>query len=120
MIKIIFSVKNAIRGLKSAFKEDKSFRMEVFGGSAFIIIGWIFWPLSGVEFALLCLAYILILIIELVNTAFEQMLERIHPERNEIIGKSKDISASAVLLAFIFAIIVVVLIFLERISIISF
>ena len=49
----------------------------------------------------------LILIVELINTAFEKMLERVHPDEHDIIGKSKDISAAAVLLAFIFAIIVI-------------
>jgi len=106
--KIIGSVHNATAGLAHAYKWDKSFRMEVWGSVGFIIVGALLWPLSGVEFILLTLAYLLILITELINTAVEQMLERLHPERHELIGKSKDIASAAVLMAFVFAIVVVV------------
>ncbi len=105
--KIINSVKNAIRGLKHAYKWDKSFRLEVWGSVGFIIVGVLLWPLSGMEVILLTLSYFLILITELINTAVEQMLERLHPEKHELIGKSKDIASAAVFMAFIFAIIVI-------------
>ncbi len=108
MKKIIISIKNALRGLKYAYKWDKSFRLEVYGSAVFIIVGILLWPLSGIEFILLTLSYFLILITELINTAVEKMLERLHPEKNEIIGKSKDIASAAVFMAFVFVIIVII------------
>jgi len=107
MKKIIISIKNALRGLRHAYKWDKSFRLEVWGFGVFVIVGVLLWPLSGIEFILLTLSYFLILITELINTAVEQMLERLHPEKDELIGKSKDIASAAVFMAFVFAIIVV-------------
>ncbi len=114
MKKIIVSIGNALRGLKHAYEWDKSFRLEAWGFVGFIIVGVLLWPLSGIEVILLTLSYFLILITELINTAVEQMLERLHPEKNELIGKSKDVASSAVFMAFIFAIIVVIVMLQTR------
>jgi len=115
MKKIIISIGNALRGLRHAYKWDKSFRMEIMGAVGFIAAGVVLWPLSGIEFLLLTLSYALILIAELINTAVEQLLERIHPEKHDLIGKSKDIASAAVLIAFIFAVIVVSVLLQSRI-----
>jgi len=112
--KIIHSVLNAVAGLEHAYKWDKSFRMEVWGSVGFAAVGVLLWPLSGIEFILLTMAYLLILITELINTAVEQMLERLHPEKDELIGKSKDIASAAVLMAFVFAIVVVAVLIQTR------
>jgi len=113
MNKIIKSTINAIRGLAYAYKADKSFRMEIWGSMGFLLVGYFLWPLTEIEIILLTLAYFLILITELINTSVEQMLERLHPEQNEFIGKSKDIASSAVLMAFVFATIVVIAVYLK-------
>jgi len=116
MKKIITSVSNALRGLRHAYEVDKSFRMEVFGSVGFIVVGMLVWPMSGVDFIILTLAYFLIIITELINTAVEQLLERLHPERHDLIGKSKDIASAAVLVAFLFATVVVAVMLYERIG----
>ena len=106
--KIIRSVRFALKGLRHAYHGDKSFRMEVvYGLPIYLFLGWLLAPFAPWEFVLFIFSYILILVIELVNTAFEKMLERVHPDEHELIGRSKDISAAAVLLACIFAIIVI-------------
>ena len=106
--KIYTSTRFAVKGLKHAYRGDKSFRMEiVYGLPIYIALGWVLSPLSELEFLLFIFSYVLILLIELINTAFEHMLERVHPEEHVQIGKSKDISSAAVLLAFLFAGVVV-------------
>jgi len=120
LIKIIRSTGIAIRGMIEALRSDQSFRLEVYIGLPFfIIIGCLFWPLSGLELILLVFSYILILITELVNTAVETMLDRLHPVRHRMIGISKDIASAAVLLAFVFGMLVVVMIALERLDVIT-
>jgi len=114
--KIIKSTANALRGLRYAYKHDKSFRMEVWGAGGFVGVVMVLWPLSGIEFILLIMSYFLILITELINTAVEQMLERLHPEQHELIGKSKDIASAAVFTAFVFAAIVVIVMAWSRFS----
>lgn len=115
--KIIRSVRFGAKGLRHAFRTDKSFHMEVvYGLPAYLFVGMFLWPFAQWEFLLFVLSYALILIVELVNTAFETMLERVHPEDHELIGMSKDMGAGAVLLAFVFAIVVVVTLSFLRIA----
>lgn len=114
MQKIVKSIAHALDGFIVAYKRDKSFRMEVHGGVPFVLMGFLLWPLRPYEFLLLALSFFLILIAELINTAFEHILERLHPERHELIGKGKDIASAAVLMTFVFAFIVVVTIALTH------
>jgi diacylglycerol kinase (ATP) len=65
-----------------------------------------FSPLTTAEVLFLILAYILILITELQNSALEYALDHLHPDTHDSIGRSKDMAAGAVLLAGIFLLIV--------------
>ncbi len=112
--KIIRSIGYSLDGLRYAYRHDLSFRMETWGSIAFFLFGYLLWPLTSIEFLFLTLSLLLIFITELINTAFERSLERLHPQRHELIGMSKDIASSAVLLAFIFAIIVALTILFRR------
>ncbi len=108
MRKIIRSVHYAAKGLRHAYGGDKSFRMEVnYGLPIYLGVAWLLAPLEPWELLLYTFSYLLILMVELINTAFEKMLERVHPDEHELIGRSKDIAAAAVLLAFLFAIVVI-------------
>ena len=105
---IVRSVRYAVHGLSHAYRADKSFRMEInYGLPVYLLLGWYLYPLQAGELLFFILSYLLMLIIELVNTAFEKMLDRLHPEEHELIKRSKDIAAAAVLVSFVFAAIVV-------------
>jgi diacylglycerol kinase len=64
--------------------------------------------MEKIDFLFLGLAYVLILITELQNSSFEAALDRIHPEKHDEIGKSKDMAAGAVLTAGFFLVFVMV------------
>ena len=113
-LKIYHSVRNALRGLTHAYRVDKSFHMEAWGGFAFLFIGWFAWPLSAFEFLAIVFSYGLILITELINTSVEQLLERLHPEHHETIGRSKDIASASVLVAFVLALFTVCVLLYAR------
>lgn len=115
--KIARSIRIAVGGLGHAYVRDYSFRLEVWSLPIFVLIGYLLWPLAPWELLVFVFSYLFILVTELVNTSFEQMLERIHPERHEQIGISKDIASSAVLLATVFAIVVVGVLVLGRFGI---
>lgn len=100
-IKIFRSFSHAFSGIKFAYTHDKSFTLEVWATPLVVLFAWFFWPLTQTEVLFLVLGVSLIYITELINTAFERALEKIHPERHELIGKSKDIAAAAVLVAVI-------------------
>jgi diacylglycerol kinase len=106
--KLFRSVRFASHGLLHAYRADKSFRMEInYGLPVYLVLGWYLHPLRVGDLLFLIFSYLLILIIELVNTAFEKMLDRLHPEEHEMIKRSKDMAAAAVLLSFVFAAIVI-------------
>ena len=115
--KILSSIRYGIKGLSHAYRGDKSFRMEInYGLPIYLILAWFLEPFQPWELLLYTFSYLLILIVELVNTAFEKMLERVHPDEHELIGRSKDISAAAVLVAFIFAAVVVFVLAYTRVA----
>ncbi len=115
--KIYQSTRYGLHGLLHAYRADHSFRLEVHAGlPMYLLLGWFLFPFAPWELAFFVLSYFLILIVELVNTAFETMLDKLHPEQHATIGRSKDISAGAVLLAFGFAMAVVLLLLWERLG----
>lgn len=117
MKKILSSLRFAGKGLRHAYVSDKSFRMEVvYGSLVYLVLGWFLFPFQSWEIVLYTFSYIFILVVELINTAFEKMLDRVHPEQHESIGRSKDMAAAAVLLTFLFAIIVVLVLISARLS----
>ncbi len=113
--KILRSAKFALAGLRHAYQGDKSFRMEIqYGFPIFLFVGYLLAPFQSWELLLYVFSYVLILLVELINTAFEKMLDRLHPEQHELIGKSKDIAAGAVALAYFFALITLVVLCSDR------
>lgn len=102
---------NALRGIKYALTHDFGYRWQVYGIGLFLVgFVYVMHPLSTIEVLFLGLAYALILITELQNSSFEKALDRIHPEMNDDIGRSKDMAAGAVLTAGFFLLFVVLVI----------
>ena len=108
MKKAITRYSHPIRGILYAVKNDRSYRSQVYTIGAIVAGSFYFFePLAPFEILFLLLAYALILITELQNSALEIALDTLHPELHEAIGKSKDMAAGAVLTAGIFLLIVI-------------
>jgi len=101
------------RGLAGAFREEAAFRQEL--GFAFVVIPLGLWlGHSGIERALLIAPMLLILIVELVNSAIEATVDRIGFERHALAGLAKDIGSAAVLVSFLLLTAVWLLVLLGR------
>jgi diacylglycerol kinase (ATP) len=104
---------HSIRGLKTAFETETAFRQE-------LILCIIFIPLafyighSIAEKAMLIFSILLILIVELINSAIEAIVDRIGRERHELSARAKDMGSAAVLIALINAIVVWILVLVLR------
>ncbi len=96
--RLLPATKNSILGLKAAYKHEMAFRQEIL---LFLITTPLaIWLASGfIEFVLLMSAIILILIVELLNSAIETVVDRIGLERHELSGRAKDIASAAVFVA---------------------
>lgn len=92
----------SLQGLKAGWGET-AFRQEAI--AAFFLLPLAFWLGSNwVEVALLVMSVLLVLIVELVNTAVESTVDRIGPEWHALAKRAKDMGSAAVLLALLFCI----------------
>jgi len=89
----------SVQGLAGAFREEAAFRQEL--GLAVLVIPLGLWlGHNGVERALLVAPMLLILVVELLNSAIEATVDRIGFERHALAGLAKDIGSAAVLMSF--------------------
>lgn len=88
------------RGLRGAFREEAAFRQELAFAALVIPLGlWL--GHTGVERALLTGPVLLILVVELINSAIEATVDRIGFERHALAGLAKDIGSAAVFMSFV-------------------
>lgn len=69
---------------------------------------------NGVERALLVAPVLLVLLVELLNSAIEAIVDRVSPERDELAGLAKDIGSAAVLISLLLCALVWILVLLQR------
>ena len=86
------------QGLKACFQHEEAFRVEV-------VLSVILLPValliagSAVELILLVGSMLLVLIVELLNSAVEAVVDRIGEEKHELAGRAKDLGSAAVMLS---------------------
>jgi diacylglycerol kinase (ATP) len=98
---LIHSTRYSMKGLKAAFQHEAAFRQELF--LCLLLIPAAFWlGQTTVERLLLIGSCMLVLIVELVNSAIEAVVDRIGPELHELSGRAKDIGSAAVFIALAF------------------
>jgi diacylglycerol kinase (ATP) len=98
--RIILACGATWRGLVSAFRDEAAFRQELGLAVAVIPLGlWL--GRTGVERALLVAPMLNVLIVELINTAIEAVVDRIGLERNALAGLAKDLGSAAVFASFV-------------------
>ena len=87
------------RGLRAAWREEEAFRQECLLALAVVPLGlWL--GETGVERALLAGPMLLILAVELLNSAVEAAVDRIGTERHPLSGIAKELGSAAVFAAF--------------------
>ncbi len=88
------------QGFRHAWREEAAFRQEAVLAALLIPLG-LYLGRSGVERALLVSPVIVILVIEILNSAVEAVVDRSGTERHPLAGMAKDMGSAAVLLSFI-------------------
>ena len=95
----------SIDGFKAAFQNEDAFRQEVVLALVLIPVA-LFLPASGVGKALMIGSVLLVLMVELLNSAVEAAIDRISLEQHRLSKRAKDIGSAAVMLALLNVIIV--------------
>ena len=98
--RIIAAVAYSIKGLRFTWKNEAAFRQECLLSIVLIPIAFILGD-TTTQISLLLLPIFLTLIIELINSAIEAIVDRISSELHELSGAAKDIGSAAVLMSLI-------------------
>jgi diacylglycerol kinase (ATP) len=89
-------------GLRIAWNEESAFRQELFICAVLIPIALIV-PLDAIHKLLMIGSLVLVLVIELLNSAVEAVVDRVGVERHEMSKRAKDLGSAAVMIALILA-----------------
>ena len=104
----------AFNGLKILFSEEHNARIHLIAAVIVIIAGFCF-HISALEWMAVVLAIGLVITMEIINSAIENMADFVSPERHEMIKKIKDLSAAGVLVSAVTALIIGLIIFVPKI-----
>lgn len=100
----------ATSGLVTVFQSEQSFRLQSVTAVCVVVLATIF-RIKNTEWIVLLMLIAAVLILELVNSIFERVLDAFKPRLHPIVKEAKDMMASAVLLMSLFAGVIGVLIF---------
>ena len=101
-------LKFALTGIGSAWETESSFRTQIVLGAGMLILIGFLRP-GPVWWALIVLTTAGVLAAELINTALEHIVDRLHPKQHPMIAKAKDCAAGAVLVLSLVSIVIFIL-----------
>ncbi|RFC53630.1 diacylglycerol kinase family protein [Brumimicrobium aurantiacum] len=102
--------RHAICGLQQMLRTERNFKVQVVIFIAVVICGFSF-GISAQEWTILLLVSALVLSLEIINSAIEKLCDLYSTDYNEKIKIIKDISAGAVFITALFAVLIGVIIF---------
>lgn len=112
---IVKSFGYAGNGIKDAFKNEPNFKIHLGLAILSIILGFLL-EFTSTEFAILIITITIVIVLELVNTVIEKIVDIISPEISQEAKIIKDLSAGIVLISAICATLVGALLFLPKIT----
>ncbi|MBE0584417.1 MAG: diacylglycerol kinase [Desulfofustis sp.] len=102
LARIIGAAGYSLSGLKACFVNEAAFRQEVLFFTILLPILFLL-PVSGFMKIVLLLVNTLVLIVELLNSAIEAIVDKASPELNDLAKRAKDMGSAAVLLSLLVA-----------------
>ena len=111
----LHSFKYAFNGLKILLREEHNFRIHIVLGLAVIILA-IALDINSIEWSIIILSIALVVTVETINSAIENMADFLTLENNNHIKKIKDLSAGAVLVSSLSSLIIGLPIFIPKLT----
>lgn len=109
--RILNAWRYSMAGFRKCFKHEEAFRQEVFASFVMVPLG-IWLGDGGLERALLVGSWLIVLIVELLNSAVEATVDRVGTEHHKLSGRAKDIASAAVFMSIVFTVAVWALVLL--------
>ncbi|OXX38983.1 diacylglycerol kinase [Vibrio sp. V09_P4A23P171] len=100
--RLFYATGYSIQGLKAAWLNKAAIRQETVTSILLITITF-FLPVTKIEQIMMIGCLVLVVIVELMNSAVEAVVDRVGSEWHELSGRAKDIGSAAVLIALIFS-----------------
>lgn len=108
--RLLNSFRFAWRGLGHLMRSEQNFRAHTVAALAAIILG-IYFSIKIWQWCLIVLLIGLVLVLEILNTVFERMVDMLRPRLHEYVGDIKDMMSAVVLVVSLASAVIGVLIF---------
>jgi diacylglycerol kinase (ATP) len=109
--RVVSALGYSMQGLRSCWRNEAAFRQEIAASVLLLPLG-LYLGVDGVEKALLVGVLLLVLIVEVLNSSIEAVVDRIGHEHHDLSGLAKDLGSAAVLLSLVNAAVVWALVLL--------
>lgn len=99
---LINATRYSFQGLRHAWANEAAFRYEIYVSAVALPAAWLLGD-NAIERAMMIGSCMLVVIVELVNSAIEAVVDRIGVERHELSGRAKDLGSAAVFSSIVLA-----------------
>lgn len=106
--------KFALEGIRVSFINEKNIRFHLFF-SVFVIVFGIIFNLTQTEWMLIFFAIAGMIVVEMINTAIERVVDLVTDQYHPLAKQAKDIAAGAVLIYAILSVVIGMIIFIPKI-----
>jgi diacylglycerol kinase (ATP) len=103
--RVVNAWRYSLEGLAGAWRTEGAFRQEVIGAAILIPIACLI-PVPVLHRALLIASVLMVIVVELLNSAMEAAIDRISLDRHPLSKKAKDTGSAAVLVSIVIAMLV--------------
>lgn len=90
----------SVEGLRAAYRHEDAFRQEVWLAAVLVPLAF-FLPATQIGKALMVASVLLVLIVELLNSAIEATVDRVSLENHRLAKRAKDIGSAAVMISLV-------------------
>ncbi len=104
------SFRYALRGLRAVISSERNAKLHLVFALAAILLSFLL-KISTLEFLFVVTFIVMVLLAEIINTAFEKTLDLISQENNHLVQLTKDMMAAGVLITAVGALVVAAVIF---------
>ena len=100
LTRVLNAFRYSMAGLAAAYRNEDAFRQEVWLAVILLPLA-LFLPVSAIGKALMVASVLLVVIVELINSALEATVDRISLEQHHLAKRAKDIGSAAVFVALV-------------------
>lgn len=102
LTRLMFALLYSWQGLKSALKHEEAFRQEFLGFVALTALSF-FLDVTPMERLMMISTLVLVMIVEVLNSAIETVVDRVSTDKHKLSGRAKDYGSFAVLMTILIA-----------------